>query len=109
MPYLSTKADKGGAVVIWDTQDYIKEAERQLGDCLSYKKLDTNPIEENTNEIRSTINNLKSEKMIEENLATSLIPEVIKTPRFYMLPKVHKTNNPGRPSHNLADVQPCNH
>ena len=27
-----TKADKGGAVVIWDVKDYIREADRQLQD-----------------------------------------------------------------------------
>ena len=25
-----TKADKGGATVIWDVEDYIRESERQL-------------------------------------------------------------------------------
>ena len=26
-------ADKGSAVVVWDREDYIKEAENQLGDA----------------------------------------------------------------------------
>ena len=36
-------ADKGSATVIMDRQDYINEAERQLGNPDHYKKLD-NPI-----------------------------------------------------------------
>ena len=31
-----TDADKGGAVVILDVKDYIKEAERQLKGCVRY-------------------------------------------------------------------------
>ena len=36
-----TNADKGGAVVIMDTDSYIKEANRQLSDKFSYKQLKT--------------------------------------------------------------------
>ena len=31
------KADKGSCVVVWDREDYIAEAERQLGDVTVYK------------------------------------------------------------------------
>ena len=30
-------ADKGSAVVVWDREDYIKEAEKQLGDSDVYE------------------------------------------------------------------------
>ena len=33
------KADKGSTVVIWDTKDYIFEANRQLNDTSSYRQL----------------------------------------------------------------------
>ena len=91
------KADKGGAVVIWNTEDYIKEADRQLNDTTSYKKLDTNPTEDNVKKIKSTIDQLKKQELISEKVSDSLIPENVKTPRFYMFPKIHKPNNPGRP------------
>ena len=39
------KADKGGAVVIWDTKDYITEAERQLNDGTMFNKLELNPTD----------------------------------------------------------------
>ena len=31
------KANKGSCVVVWDREDYIAEAERQLGDATVYK------------------------------------------------------------------------
>ena len=33
------KADKGSCVVIWDRNDYIKEAEKQLNDTNAYKDI----------------------------------------------------------------------
>lgn len=39
------KANKGGAVVIWNTDDYIADANRQLNETSSYKKLENDPTE----------------------------------------------------------------
>ncbi|CAH2223715.1 Hypothetical predicted protein [Pelobates cultripes] len=41
-------ADKGGAVVIMNTQDYIKEGDRQLSDDKYYRKLNEDPTKEYT-------------------------------------------------------------
>ena len=38
-----TTADKGSAVVIMDTENYIKEANRQLSDKNNYKTIQINP------------------------------------------------------------------
>ena len=38
-----TNADKGGAVVIMNTDSYIKEANRHLSDKTSYKQLTQDP------------------------------------------------------------------
>ena len=38
-----TTSDKGGAAVIIDTKNYIKEANRQLSDKNRYKILQTEP------------------------------------------------------------------
>ena len=40
------KADKGSAVVVWDRDDYVKEAQKQLGDGNAYRKV--NYREKNT-------------------------------------------------------------
>ena len=37
-------ADKGFMVVVWDREDYIKEAEKQLGDEEVYEEVSNNPI-----------------------------------------------------------------
>ena len=36
-------ADKGSAVVVWDRDDYIKEAEKQLGDKEIYEEVCNDP------------------------------------------------------------------
>ena len=36
-------ADKGSAVVVWDRDDYIQEAEKQLGDKEIYEKISNDP------------------------------------------------------------------
>ena len=38
--------DKGSAVVVWDREDYIKEAENQLGDTNIYEEVpnDAKPL-----------------------------------------------------------------
>ena len=33
------EADKGSGVVAWDREDYLKEAEKQLGDKETYEEL----------------------------------------------------------------------
>ena len=43
-----TKADKRGAVVILDINDYIDEANRQLNNTNNYEQLDFNPTELHT-------------------------------------------------------------
>ncbi|CAH2300453.1 Hypothetical predicted protein, partial [Pelobates cultripes] len=80
-------ADKGGAVVIMNTQDYIKEGDRQLSDDKYYRKLNEDPTKEYTSQLRELI------KSFPENLhleLQSLIPTSPCMGTFYMLPKIHK-------------------
>ena len=91
------KADKGGAVVINDVDKYIKEANRQLSDEKFYKKLPYNPTSEYAALVNNAIDNLKLQGKLEEKMAECLKTDKPKTPRFYLLPKIHKPNNPGRP------------
>ena len=89
-------ADKGGAVVVWASPLYIQVAQKQLSDQRFYKKLSTDPLQDYEQKVKSTVN---------EMIAMSALPLsaknlVVTTPRassFYLLPKIHKPNNPGRP------------
>ena len=38
------ESDKGSGVVVWDREDYLKEAEKQLGDKETYEELSSDPV-----------------------------------------------------------------
>ena len=92
-----TKADKGGAVVVQDVTDYVKEANRQLADTNFYKKLKENPTSVNAALVENALDDLKHKNLLEGKLAEKLKPVNPRTPQMYLLPKIHKANNPGRP------------
>ena len=94
-----TKADKGGAVVILDTDAYINEAKRQLEDNNCYMKLTHDPTDIHAEKVKHTLQTLKNSQNMEKKLIENLIPKETKTPNFYLLPKIHKkqTPTPGRP------------
>ena len=99
-----THADIGGAVVIIDVNDYIKETNRQLSDTKCYTKLPSDLTSLNAKIINETINKFVKENLLANNLGKLLINEEPKTPKFYLNPKVHKENNPGRPVINSIDA-----
>ena len=68
-----TKADKGGAVVIVDVDDYIQEANRQLSNKEFYKKLTIDTTEINRIKVNRTINELKSSHLLNEKIANDLL------------------------------------
>ena len=90
-------ADKGGAVVIQNTVDYITECNRQLQDKLFYKQIDKDPTSKNNSLISSTLTEGVKNKDLDQELATLLLEKKPTTARFYTVPKIHKPNNPGRP------------
>ena len=92
-----TKADKGGAIVVQVVQNYIKEADRQLRDESFYKKVTKNPTSEHAALVSNAIDGLKHRKLIDEKTAEGLKPTNPSTPKLYLLPKIHKKDNPGRP------------
>ena len=90
-------ADKGGTVVIMDTDSYIKGDNRQLSDKASYKQLTQDPTLQHNRMVNQTIERFKNEKLHPQKIADG--PKVAnpKTPKFYISPKIDKSNNPGRP------------
>ena len=92
-----TKADKVGAAVIMDVKDYINEAHRQLNNKDYYKILNKDLTTTNAKLVNDTIQRLKKEKLLKEKIADGLKVSNPKNPKFYMQPKIHKKDNPGRP------------
>ena len=80
-----------------DVNDYVDEANRQLQDTQYYRKLNYDPTEDHANIIRNTLEEFKKNNELDEDIAEGLKPLKPRTPRFYLLPKIHKENNPGRP------------
>ena len=92
-----TDADKGGAVVILDVEDYVKEAEKQLNNRENYRKINYDPTDVNNESIHKAISRFQKENLLSKNISEGLKTENTKTPHFYLKPKVHKDGNPGRP------------
>ena len=91
-------ADKGSPVVVWDREDYIKEAEKQLSDEQVYEEVsnDAAPLLKTINEVNAKIR--KRGDLKRDNLDYFIMKDT-KFARFYLLPKIHKRlhNVPGRP------------
>ena len=90
-------ADKGGATVILNAIDYVEEPKRQLDNEIYYKKIESDLTSEHEQLINQCIDTYKNNGELEEEIAKLLKPVKSRTPIFYMLPKIHKVNNPGRP------------
>ena len=72
---VKTKADKGGAVVIIDVKDHIKEAESQLENKYKYDRLKYDLIETHNRLVNDTIERFKKQKMMKEKVAEGLNTE----------------------------------
>ena len=92
-------ADKGGAIVIMNTLDYIKEADRQLSDSNTYKKASIDLTNQHQNEVDLILDKMVIDKDITEKMAKFLKNKTPRTPQIYFLPKIHKNKipPPGRP------------
>ncbi len=83
-------ADKGGAIVIQNNVDYVRECERQLSDLDFYKKLSGDPTQMFKHKIHSALDFMfQTGEIIKRQLDFLKIKNpVIST--FYTLPKIHK-------------------
>uniref|UniRef100_A0A8C3H6A6 Reverse transcriptase domain-containing protein n=1 Tax=Chrysemys picta bellii TaxID=8478 RepID=A0A8C3H6A6_CHRPI len=88
------KADKGGAVVVMNKLEYDQEAARQLSNTTFYRPLSSDPTEDYLKKLHHLLKKLPDKA--QEQICTDTCLE----PRpgvFYLLPKIHKHGNPGRP------------
>ena len=83
---------------MWDREDYLKEAEKQLEDKAVYEEYPNEP-EVLINTILTTLDKIRRRgDLSTDNLNYFLVKDP-KFARFYLLPKIHKRlhNVPGRP------------
>jgi hypothetical protein len=92
-------ADKGSAVVIQNTEDYIKEGIRQLSDENFYREVPEDLTKKHNEQINCLITNLLEKEEITKKCADYLQIDKPRTPQLYLLPKIHKNKFPvpGRP------------
>ena len=98
------KADKGSCVVVWDRDDYLSEAEKQLCDEAIYKDVSFNEkilsdLVASSNKIFKSLQ--KKEAISEKGMKYFLYDckNATNLGKLYFLPKIHKKlfNVPGRP------------
>ena len=93
------EADKSSGVVVWDREDYVKEAESQFGDAAVYSKLDNDPSDHLHCVVNRAVGKVRERGDIDDKTLEYLMVNDPKLGRFYLLPKIHKRLNsvPGRP------------
>ena len=92
------KADKGGAIVILDKDDYKAKVMNHLNDQISFEKVETNSLKDLQKDIESFLLTILYSYKIDKNTYDFLLPPANpRTSLFYILPKIHKQNIPGRP------------
>ena len=90
-------ADKGSGTVIMDKTWYIDECNRQLNDSKFYRRLNEDITVNIQKRVTVYANRMYTDDLIDEKTKQYLIQPDVKPGRFYILPKVHKPGNPGRP------------
>ena len=87
------KADKGGATIILNKEDYVNKMKSHLDLSGCYKKLNKNPLSCITREVAETI----KRPYIDDDIKKKLLTSDPLIPRIYGLPNIHKSGIPLRP------------
>ena len=85
------EADKGSAIVIMDTEEYIAECHRQLDDTTYYHRLKKDPTAKFARKVTLAVKEAHSAGVIDDDMQSVLNPTHAKPGRFYILPKIHKS------------------
>ena len=91
-------ADKGSAVVVWDREDYLKEAYRQLDDKEVYEQV-PDDLSVLANALMKALEKIRLRGDLSKDTFDYFLVKDPKFARFYLLPKIHKLLHdvPGRP------------
>lgn len=82
--------DKGGGIVLLNTNNYVNEAYRQLNDHSSYSRISRDPTRSIMNIIKVILQEAVALNYIDSKLVDFLTVDFTKVPKFYLLPKLHK-------------------
>ena len=88
--------DKGVAMVVSDKEDYIKKA-RDLLFQPAYKELPRDPTNKIKAQLITKLRRIKKDSKLDKGMYKAMYPTGCVLPKFYGLPKIHKTGNPLRP------------
>ena len=88
--------DKGVTLVVIDKAEYIKKAEDLLKEK-TYKTITEDPTVKQKNRLINILRNIKTEGGLNEETYKRLYPTGAGSPKFYGLPKIHKSGIPLRP------------
>ena len=80
-----------------DRDWYINECLRQLNDTTFYRRLDSDITSDILTRVQFFFKRLHNDGVIDDKTKRFLIQADPKPGRFYILPKIHKHGNPGRP------------
>ena len=89
-------ADKGVSIVVLDREEYIKKADELLSQS-SYKKISTDPTNRYKSKLITLLKKIKADGGMDDVTYRRLYPTGASPPKFYGLPKVHKSGMPLRP------------
>ena len=88
-------ADKGVAMVVMDKEDYIKKVESLLVQP-AYRTIDRDPTSKIKAKLVTTLREIKKDTNIDEGTYKIMYLTSCMSPKFYGLPKIHKTGTPLR-------------
>ena len=89
-------ADKGVALVVLDKEDYINKAWHLLSP-LAYKEIPKDPTNRIKAQLITKLRRIKKDSNLDEGTYKAMYPTGCVLPKFYGLPKIHKTGNSLRP------------
>ena len=81
------EADKGGAIVLFNTRDYINSCENLLSDTTNYKNVQPKTLKEFMGEAKNLISNLHGTCAV---FLKNTLPDQPKPAVFYGITKIHK-------------------
>ena len=76
---------------------YLDECYRQLNNPTFYEQQDTDLTDTIQKRVTEYVKRMLNDELIDKNHKQYLLQKDPKPEHFYILPKIHKVNNPGRP------------